>query len=96
MASPWTHTAPWKADTCRALFNEHCQHWGLPDDEHALLHAQVRLIQEVAAADEAAGVYSIVGPDTIKTAGSTSSVRDDPRRLLELLADEGGWRLTRA
>jgi len=95
MTRLWAPTAPWKAETCRSLFSEHCQHWGMPDDEHALLHAQVRLINEVAAADEAAGLYTFDGPGSIRSVGSTSSVRDDPRRLLELLADEGGWRLTR-
>lgn len=93
--SLWTPVAPWKAETCRTVFNEHCRHWGLADDEHALLHAQVRLIQEVADADQAAGTYEVIGPDVIRTSGSTSSVADDARRLLALLADEGGWRLTR-
>ena len=86
---------PWKEETCRSVFNGHCQHWGLAHDEHALLHAQTRLIKEVADADEAAGTYEVVGLDTIRTSGSTSSLLDDARRLLVLLDDEGGWRLTR-
>lgn len=76
MTSLWTPTAPWKEETCREVLGGHCQHWGLPDDEHALMHAQVRLITEVAAADQDAGLYREVTTGMIQSRGSTSSVKD--------------------
>lgn len=69
-----------KAATC-ALLGGHCQHWGLSDAEHALAHALVRRIQEVAEADKAAGL-------PLDGSGSTTSVAEDGPRLRQLLADE--------
>lgn len=69
-----------KSSTCQEVFNGHCNHWGLSDAAHALAHAQQRRIEEVAAADKAAGLFM--------SGGSTSSVVQDGPRLEELLADE--------
>jgi hypothetical protein len=71
-----------KTATCQAVFKGHCNHWGLTEAAHALLHAQGRLIEEVAAADTASGI-------DLATAASTTSVADDGPRLEALLLDEG-------
>lgn len=69
-----------RTPTCER-FGFHCQHWGLTDAEQALVHMQIRRMDEVYAQDIAAG-------HTVGT-GSELSVRDDGPRLRELLADEG-------
>lgn len=69
-----------KAATCQR-FGFHCQHWGLTEAAHALVHAQIRLMDQVYEADMVAG-HPVGG-------GSESSVRDDGPRLEELLRDEG-------
>lgn len=71
-----------KSATCQDIFGGHCRHWGLNDAAHALLHAQARLIQEVAAADSAAGI-------DLGTTESKTSIADDGPRLEALLRDEG-------
>lgn len=71
-----------KAATCQAIFKGHCNHWHLSEAAHALLHAQGRLIEEVAAADTAGGI-------DLATAESTTSVAHDGPRLEALLRDEG-------
>lgn len=73
-----------KAATCESVFQGHCNHWGLTEGAHALVHAQMRRLNEVAEQDTAAGL-DIRDPD----AGSVSSVVDDGPRLEALLADEG-------
>lgn len=70
-----------KAATCEVIFKGHCNHWGLSDAAHALIHAQMRRMNEVYDADMAAGHRP--------GAGSQSSVADDGPRLEELLHDEG-------
>ncbi len=69
------------AATC-VLLGGHCRHWGLTDAEHALTHALVRRINEVAEADKAAGL-------ALDGSGSTTSVAQDGSRLRQLLAEEG-------
>ena len=71
-----------KAATCREVFGGHCNHWGLTEAAHALVHAQARLIDEVAAADTAAGI-------DLATGDSTTSIANDGTRLEALLLDEG-------
>lgn len=70
------------ASTCAVLFKGHCSHWGLTEAQHALLHAQGRMIAEVAAEDVAAGI-------DLRTGDSSSSIADDGPRLEALLRDEG-------
>jgi len=62
-------------------FGFHCQHWDLPDEAHALMHAVIRRQEEVYEADMAAGHGF--------GKSSESSVRDDGPRIIELLAEEG-------
>lgn len=70
-----------KARTCEEAFKGHCNHWGLSEAAHALVHAQIRLMNEVYEQDMAAG--RAIGQ------GSESSVANDGNRLEALLADEG-------
>lgn len=70
-----------RAATCSEQFNGHCNHWGLDDAAHALIHTYMRRIEEVAIADKRAGLFM--------TGGSTSTLADDASRFVELLADEG-------
>jgi hypothetical protein len=70
-----------KTATCDAIFKGHCNHWGLTEAAHALVHAQMRRHEEVFQQDMAAG--HAIGQ------GSESSVTQDGPRLEELLADEG-------
>lgn len=70
-----------KAATCEQVFKGHCNHWGLTEAAHALVHAQMRRLNEVYEQDMAAG--HVIGQ------GSESSVSQDGTRLEELLADEG-------
>lgn len=70
-----------KTATCEAIFKGHCNHWGLSEAAHALVHAQMRRHEEVFTQDMAAG--HAIGK------GSQSSVADDGPRLEELLHDEG-------
>lgn len=70
-----------KRSTCQAVFNFHCQHWGLSEAAHALVHAQVRRQQAVYDEDMAAGHGF--------GKGSESSVSEDGPWLERLLLDEG-------
>jgi hypothetical protein len=70
-----------KAATCRDVFNGHCNHWGLSEAAHALIHVQMRRMNEVYEADMAAGHGF--------GRGSESSAADDGPRFEELLRDEG-------
>jgi hypothetical protein len=71
-----------KASTCAEIFQGHCNHWGLTESAHALLHAQSRLIDEVAAEDLAGGL-------SLEESASKSSIFNDGPRLEALLRDEG-------
>ncbi|HEV8282334.1 MAG TPA: hypothetical protein VGQ02_10765 [Candidatus Limnocylindrales bacterium] len=71
-----------KRRTCFEVFNDHCRHWGLSEPAHALVHATIRRINEVADIDRANGIELGMGE-------STTSVSDDGPRLLALLRDEG-------
>lgn len=57
----------------------------LPPDEHVLTHAIARLVEEIAAEDQAAGL-TVPGPT------SGSSIVNDGTRMKRILADEG-WRV---
>lgn len=70
-----------KRATCEQL-GGHCGHWGLSDTQHALVHVQARLMDEIAAEDIAAGV-------PLGTGKSTTSLAGDGARMERLLADEG-------
>jgi hypothetical protein len=70
-----------KAATCSEVFGGHCRHWGLTDAAHALVHAQVRRINEVAELDKAANRFM--------SGSSSTSIADDGPRLEALLHDEG-------
>lgn len=74
--------------TCERIFQMHCQHWQMTDEDHALAHAIGRLINDVGDADAAAGI-------DLASADSTSSVDHDGPRLRQYLADEG-WQVVRA
>lgn len=71
-----------KAATCEAVFKGHCNHWGLTEAAHALVHAQMRRMDEVYSQDVKSGHHAI-------GEGSDSSVADDGPRLEALLLDEG-------
>ena len=71
-----------KVATCQAVFKGHCNHWRLSEAAHALVHAQMRRMDEVAAIDQAAGVVLGQGD-------STTSVAEDGPALEALLLDEG-------
>jgi hypothetical protein len=71
-----------KRQTCIDVFNGHCDHWAMSEAAHALVHAQIRRINEVADQDVAAGL-------TLGSGQSTSSVAEDGPRLEALLRDEG-------
>ncbi|HLA65209.1 MAG TPA: hypothetical protein VK600_01360 [Candidatus Saccharimonadales bacterium] len=82
-----------RIESCE-LFAQHCQHQGLDDRDHALLHALTRRINQVAEADSAAGLYGH-GGGVLFSGGSTSSIFDDGPVLRALIREEG-WDLAPA
>lgn len=78
-----------KDSSCTRL-GGHCRHWHLTDTQHALLHAQVALIEEVYARDMAAAhVPSGLILPTEVTLPTETGVREDAIRLEQLLDEEG-------